>query len=227
MDKKEIDRIFYRDGYRLAYSCLENGATAARLTEGIRQLYAAVDDLLDSFLKRTAAEGKPADCKNKCSWCCHQAVLAVTHEFLYIREHIKGHFDEASSSLILEKARNKSMLTLHKPLKEQLMVRSPCPFLDSGSCSVYVARPMACRIYLSSSVGECKRDHDDPGNGRTNVGLFEFPLQAGRMLNEGFVAYLKQTGFQVTELSMEQGYSSMVTQGQTMDDWIRRSISPQ
>ena len=85
---------------------------------------------------------------------------------------------------------------------------------------------MACRIYLSSSVKGCKRDHDDPGNKRTNAGLFEFPLRAGRMLNEGFVAFLKQTGFQVTELSLEQGYSSMVTQGQTMEDWIRRSILP-
>jgi len=50
--------------------------------------------------------------------------------------------------------------------------------------------------------------------------LFEFPLRSGRMLNQGFVAYLKQVGFQSSELPIEQGYSSLVTLGQTLEEWI-------
>lgn len=225
MEYKEIERIFYRDGYRLAHQHLGEGIHAAGMAEGIRRVYEAVDELLDAFLKRSAAEGKAAECKNGCDWCCHQTVFAVTHEFLYLQEHLRSHVDEATRQGILERARKKSMLTLHKTLREQLLIRFPCPFLESGSCSVYKARPMACRIYLSSSVKACRREHDHPGDGQPNSGLFEFPLRAGRMLNEGFVAYLKQTGFQVNELTLEQGYSSMVTQGQNMEDWIRRSTS--
>ena len=82
---------------------------------------------------------------------------------------------------------------------------------------------MACRIYLSSSLRSCKREHDQPGNQESISDLFEFPLLAGRMLNEGFVAYLKQSGLPSSELPIEQGYSSMLSMGQTMEDWIEGS----
>ena len=117
------------------------------------------------------------------------------------------------------------MLTLNLPVEEQLKVRAACPFLKEGRCMVYEARPMACRIYLSSSEPSCKKEHDRPANGKNMPELFEFPLFAGRMLNEGFVAYLKQVGIKSSELPVEQGYSSMVTMGQTMEDWFSEGTS--
>ena len=50
--------------------------------------------------------------------------------------------------------------------------------------------------------------------------LFEFPLLAGRMLNEGFVACLKLLGLRTSELPLEQGYASVVRLDQTMEGWI-------
>ena len=79
---------------------------------------------------------------------------------------------------------------------------------------------MACRIDLSSSVASCKKEHDHPDNISHHPDLYDFPLKAGRMLNEGFVAGLKQLGLEVAELPIEQGYSSMQTLGQNMEDWI-------
>ena len=70
------------------------------------------------------------------------------------------------------------------------------------------------------TVRSCKREYNQPGNQKSIPELYEFPLIAGRMLNEGFVAYLKQSGFHTSELPVEQGYSSMVTLGQTMGVWI-------
>ena len=220
MDYKEIGRIFYRDGYRLAHQHLETEVNAPNLNRAIRSLYEAVDGLLKAFLQRSVVEGKPAECKKGCSWCCHQAVLAVTHEFLYLNDKVQQNFSENRKAVLIESAREKSLQTLHKPLEEQLRVRAPCPFLEKGSCAIYEARPMACRIYLSSSSAACRKEHNDPGNQKHIPDLFEFPLQAGRMLNEGFVAYLKQIGMQSAELPVEQGYSSMVTLGQTFESWI-------
>lgn len=220
MDRKEIGRIFYRDGYRLAHQHLDQEITAANLKMAIGQLYQVVDELLEAFLQRSAAEEAPADCKKGCAWCCHQEVFAVTHEILYLHDYTQHKLSEKQREGILERAGEKVMLTLNKSLEEQLKVRSACPFLEAGSCMVYEARPMACRIYLSSSVQSCKREHDQPGNRKSIPELYEFPLNAGRMLNEGFVAYLKQSGFQTSELPVEQGYSSMVTMGQTMEEWI-------
>ncbi len=210
MDSKEIDRIFYRDGYRIASQHLGEQVTAPNLRAGIESLQRGVDDLLEAFLRRSAGEDKPAECKKGCNWCCHQAVYAVTHEFLHISQYVFKNFTAERRDQCLKRAQERVLSQL----------KSPCPFLESGSCSIYPVRPMGCRIYLSSSVRACKREYDDPTNDRVFPDLFEFPLRSGRMLNQGFVAYLKQIGFQSSELPIEQGYSSLLTLGQTMEGWI-------
>lgn len=221
MDQKEIDKIFYRDGYRLAGSYLEQELSQVQMTEAIRALYEAMDQLLEAFLQRAEAEGQAVSCRKGCAWCCFQEVFAVTHEFLYLNEYVQNQLSKEEQNLVLVKAREKVKITLNKSVEEQLKIRAACPFLEEGSCLVYKARPMACRIYLSASVASCKKEHDHPSETRTFPGLFDFPLRAGRMMNEGFVAYLKQSGLQVTELPLEQGYSSMATLGQTTKEWIK------
>jgi hypothetical protein len=220
MENKEIRRIFYRDGYRMADTHLGGEFSAPRLKSAIAGLYGAVDELLESFLARTAYEGSPAQCKKGCAWCCYQEVFAVTHEFLYLYEFVLEYFTEQEQERVLERAREKTFLSLNLPEEQLLKIREACPFLEKGSCMIYQVRPMACRIYLSSSALSCKRDHDRPDHGKRIPELFEFPLLAGRMMNQGFTAYLKQSGIQSSELPMEQGYSSMVSMGQTMEDWI-------
>jgi Fe-S-cluster containining protein len=220
MESKEIRRIFYRDGYRLAHSHLDQELSAANIKRAITELYQAVDELLGSFLDRTAVDGQPAECKKGCALCCYQEVFAVTHEFLYLQDYMLHHLSVKQREGILERAREKVMLTVNRSVEEQLNVRAACPFLEAGSCMAYEARPMACRIYLSSSVISCKREHDQSVNEKSNPELYEFPLLAGRMLNEGFVAYLKQVGIQSSELPVEQGYSAMVTMGQSMEAWV-------
>lgn len=220
MDAKEINRIFYRDGYQLAHAHLQEGMVAEKLQQAIMQLYDAVDGLLESFLNRTTQEGKPADCRKGCSWCCHQAVFAVTHEVLYLLAYLQERCSEEERRRFLDHANNKSKITAPKSVEGVLKNRQPCPFLDQGICSVYEARPMACRIYLSSSEPACKKDHEHPGDEQQFPELFEFPLRAGRMLNEGFVAYLKQHGLRVNELPIEQGVSYTAAKGMTFEGWI-------
>ena len=84
---------------------------------------------------------------------------------------------------------------------------------------------MACRIYLSSSVPSCKRDFEEPGGDRHKPELYEFPLNAGRMLNEGFVSCLKQLGLKSVELPLEQGYASLVSLDQDLHVLDRVGIS--
>ena len=223
MESKEIRRIFYRDGYRLAHSHLDQELSAANIKRAITELYQAVDNLLGSFLERSAADGHAADCHKGCAWCCYQEVFAITHEFLFLNEYVNKSLSAADRFTVLERAREKVKISMNLTVEEQLKLRSACPFLDSGTCMVYEARPMACRIYLSASEPSCKKEHDHPSEKRSFPGLFDFPLRAGRMMNEGFVAWLKKAGLQVSELPIEQGYSSMVTLGQGMKEWLSSS----
>ena len=220
MDQTEIDKIFYRDGYRMAQSYLDQELSSVQMGEAIKALYSAVDELLEAFLQRAGAEGQPVSCNLGCAWCCYQEVFAITHEFLYLNEYVNKSLSEADRISVLERAREKVKISMNLTVEEQLKVRSACPFLDSGTCMVYEARPMACRIYLSASEPSCKKEHDQPSDKRSFPGLFDFPLRAGRMMNEGFVAWLKKAGLQVSELPIEQGYSSMLNFGQTMKEWV-------
>ena len=220
MDDAEIDRILYGDGHRIAREHFVKGITVSSMNEAVRRLYQAVDGLLDSFRNRSAAEGKPVACRRGCHWCCHQAVFSGTHETHFIREYVKDLFSAGEQEELHRRSREKSALTLQKTVKELYLVRKACPFLDQGYCRIYEARPMACRIYLSSSVESCRKEHQDPGNREQFPELFRFPLRAGRMLNEGFVAFLRERGLHVSELPIEQGYSSLVDLGQTMESWI-------
>ena len=220
MDPKEIGKIFYRDGFRLAMQHLEGGLHPDSLREAVSALYESMDGLLEAFLGRAAADGKPSHCREGCDYCCYQGVFAVTHEVLYLQDFISKNRTAGQREGYLVKARQKSMVTLNRKTEEQLKIRHACPFLENGSCSIYEARPMACRIYLSSSVESCKREHLLKSKGNQKPELFEFPLQAGRMLNEGFVAYLKQRGLPSAELPLEQSYSSVLTLGQDFSSWI-------
>jgi Fe-S-cluster containining protein len=226
MDYKEIDKIFYRDGYRLAAQFLDENLDPKNLKKAINHLYQVTDELLEAFLVRSETEGKQSECKKGCDWCCHQTVFAVTHEFLYLHEYVEGNLPEKSREKMATKARDKVQQTLLMSNREQLRFRAPCPFLESGSCMIYEARPMACRIYLSSSVKACIQEHQEPDNEKTIPELFGFPLRAGRMLNEGFVAYLKQRGLQSAEWTVEHGYASLITMGQTMESWIKGRSDP-
>lgn len=223
METREIRRLFYRDGYRVGHTHLDQKIDPDSLNGAIRQLYKAVDDLLESFLERSASEGIPAECKKGCSWCCYQEVYAVSHELLFLQDHMRKHFSGEQQERIVRRAREKARLTVDLPEGEQLKIRAACPFLESESCMVYEARPMACRIYLSSAVSSCRNAYDRPEDLKITPQLFEFPLTAGRMLNEGFVAYLKQRGLRSGEWPIEQGIGSLADTGQTMEDWIRGS----
>lgn len=223
MDEKEIRQIFYRDGYRLAAQYLEESFTEARLKEAIKALYEAMDGLLEAFLNRVASDGKPCQCRKGCAWCCHQAVFATTHELLYLQEHVDASCSAADASDFLERAREKTLHTLDLDQAQQLLFKGPCPFLKGGACSIYEARPMACRIYLSSSEKSCRQDYERPEAKKHFPQLYEFPLLAGRMLNEGFVAYLKQQGAGSAELPLEQGYASMRTHRQSFSSWLKQA----
>jgi Fe-S-cluster containining protein len=150
-------------------------------------------------------------------------VFAVTHELFYLQQYIRDQLSPERAGIFADRARFRSDITLGLSPAEQLKVKSPCPFLDDGACQVYPARPMACRIYLSSSAAECRKEFEDPRNEAIIPPLFEFPLRAGRMLNEGFVAYLRERGLPVSELPLEQAYKSMISLELTAEKWISKA----
>ena len=174
------------------------------MLQSLQHLYTALDEFIDMFLLRAASE-QPVHCKKGCSWCCHQAVFAHTHEFRYLKQWMFVHLDAEQMEKVRKQAATKHRATSVMSTKERLLHKEPCPLLADGICSAYAARPVACRIYLSMDVGSCRTEFTNPADRSVFPKLFRLPLHAGRKLNEGFAAGLQEAGVETKEYTIEEG----------------------
>jgi Fe-S-cluster containining protein len=203
--RSEYEQLFYNDGYQLGKEAAKNDYSEANLFRAMEQLYQAIDQLIDSLALMAQKQDQPIHCKKGCSYCCHQAVFANSYELHYLGNFIQKQFDSTGIRQIKEKAGAKNEVTSNLDEKSVLNHKSPCPLLKDGTCSVYTARPMACRIYLSTRVSTCIEFYQNPSNEENYPALLEFPLMAGRMMNEGFMAALKEAGIEIAEFRLEKG----------------------
>lgn len=208
----ETDKAFFSDGYNIGLHAVESGLTKEAIYVATETIYEAIDGLIDSLLKHAQRESIAVDCTKGCSMCCYQPVFAVSHEIDYLYNYIKNHFTKQKVEVILDRANglnnerdklNQTSLYNHK---------GACPLLEDDSCSAYEARPMACRIYLSMSVDSCQMFYDNPSPDKNYAQLLEFPLQAGRMMNEGFTHALKTAQLNTSEFRIEEGLATMAKQ---------------
>ena len=201
----ENDHIFYSDGYQLAQSAIQKGLSNTTLFSAIESLYAGIDGLNDSILALAERQNLRVACRKGCHWCCHQAVYANSYELHFLSEKIKTRFSSEKISKLAEAAETKCTVTSQMTEEQISKYKAPCPLLENGACSIYEARPMACRIYLSTQLETCLEFYHHPENEHNYPALIDFPLKAGRMMNEGFMAALKEYGIETAEFRLEEG----------------------
>ena len=210
----ENDRIFYSDGYQLAQSAVKRGLSKTTLFSAIESLYEAVDSLNNSVIAYSERQNMNVACSKGCQWCCYQAVFANSYELHYLGEKIKGKAQPEELKKILERTDDKHVITSKLSNEEVLKYKSPCPLLIDGACSFYTERPMACRIYLSNKLETCIEFYHYPENEKNFPALLDFPLRAGRMMNEGFRAALKESGVETAEFKFEEGLRIVLNNSQ-------------
>lgn len=221
---KGLDKSFFDDGYKIADLYLLNGLTKENLFNAQRHLYSAIDEFNDAFLNKVSAEGKPTECKKGCSTCCHQTVLATPYELFYLADFLKKKFREDALEKIIERAENKTKSTSKLKIDLLLLYKEACPLIhpEGGFCRAYQARPMACRIYLSSSVKSCIDDLANLYDDNIFPDLYDLPLRLGRMMNEGFNARVrkgKEKTLQAFENTIEEGLVTAL-KPESFDNWI-------
>jgi Fe-S-cluster containining protein len=212
----ENDRIFYSDGYKLAQSAIQKGFSEDSLFLAIESLYEAIDGLNGSILDLAKRQQIDVACHKGCHWCCHQAVFANSYELHYLASQIKRSFSEEELLSLFRQTEVKYAQTSKLAENEILKFKSPCPLLKNGACSMYSARPMACRIYLSTKLDTCLEFYKHPENDENFPALIDFPLRAGRMMNEGFRAALKEIGIETAEFRLEEGLRIVLKNDQTI-----------
>ena len=142
-----LDRLFadYKERYG------ESSDEMLNLVYMIQQAFS------EQIGERTAGKH---NCKKGCYYCCQMPVEIMEVEGLILWNYAKKNFSEEHRKLILDRCRKQ----IHLPKESDEFIdkftgeETACPFLEKGLCSVYQARPMACRnllIPLCSNPADC------------------------------------------------------------------------
>jgi Fe-S-cluster containining protein len=216
----DITGIFFQDGYRLARQHTDGGIHREAITGMMMAAYESIDSLIGSFRQRCRLENIAVDCHEGCAFCCHQAVLASNHEVLLIWQFIAEELEPQQKNRFRKRAGEKHDRTSGMTAMEFLHYIHPCPFLQDGSCRIYPVRPMACRCYLSSSRESCLRQYENPEDRSRIAALFDFPLKAGRGMNEGIRSALMEKGLKPSEWLLEAFMARLFEDAGLTDDWL-------
>lgn len=199
-------KAFYHDGYRLGMQAVEAGLGKDTLFAALAEMHRQIDGLIGQLLDFARSRGQGVDCQKGCQWCCYQPVFALDYELDYLAGFVEKHFQEKTRQAVKKKAEEKVRKLAGLKGDDLLDAKHPCPLLnEEGACMAYPARPVACRIYLSSKLETCTTFYRDPGDKSSYPALLDFPMRAGRMMNEGFKAALKTKGIVAKEFRIEEG----------------------
>lgn len=204
INQKNIESAFYSDGYQLGMQVCAANLVPEAMNSAISEIYNSIDSFIETLSEFAQKKNQPVHCAEGCEWCCHQPVFALSFEMVYLSRFIETNFDTETKNEIKLRAENKVKTFGFLSEPELLNAKFPCPLLENGACMAYSARPMACRIYLSSDVKSCLRFFNMPEDKNIFPALLNLPLRAGRMMNEGFKAALKTSGYETKEYRIEE-----------------------
>lgn len=131
------------------------------------------EDMLKLEEARVREQGEPVSCQMGCAACCRMLVPLSPPEAFALRDYVAGlpaerqdrirsRIDEIDQRLIshgLASSLREIAETVEAIPDEELdpvnrayyALRLPCPFLENEICSIYEARPAACRELLVTS----------------------------------------------------------------------------
>ena len=204
MPTDSIEKAFYHDGFQLGMKAIANGYSKNKLFSAIAEMYHAIDSLTESIQEFARQQSQHIACKKACEWCCHQPVFAMDYELDFLKTFIGKSLSTTEQNQIFEKATRKNRALENLQNDGLLNAKYPCPLLEEGVCKAYAARPVACRIYLSSNVESCLKFYQQPQDKRNYPALLDFPIRVGRIMNEGFKAGLKANGLTAKEYRIEE-----------------------
>ncbi|MFV0522488.1 MAG: YkgJ family cysteine cluster protein [Mangrovibacterium sp.] len=209
----EHEQAFYNDGFRLGVEASKVRNNEKKFLDYVRTMLKSIDELIGMLEQHANRQGINIDCKKGCGYCCHQAVYANSYEFHLLSNFMQKKFSSQQREDVRIAAVQKFNHTENLNETDVLNYKEACPLLINDACSAYPARPMACRIYLSTKLESCIKFYNEPQKKDSIPQLLEFPLSAGRMMNEGFTAALRENGIEIAELRLEEGLKTVLTHG--------------
>ena len=133
-------------------------------------------------------------CTLGCNYCCHQRVEVRPYEAFVLADHIRARMT-ASQQLDVKRrlAANSARIAPLAPL-QHTQAGIACALLIDGACSVYAARPAACRKYYSLSVDTCRSAYEKPAEPLVGPLEDDNLRLAGNAVALGFAKGVEESG---------------------------------
>lgn len=115
----------------------------------------AIARAVNAFAERYQTPG--IACRAGCANCCHFRVSILSVEAIGIAKHLRANRTPDEVEAILQAVRDYADTIASLPVEERIRYRLACPFLgEDMACSIYPARPFACRMHHSRSREACE-----------------------------------------------------------------------
>lgn len=126
----------------------------SRASEAARRAH----EFFELSLERNPSDHR-IDCAKGCAFCCHLRVTALAPEIFHLANFIRKEF-AAEFDTVLARLREADRGSRDLPARIRPLRKVPCGLLRERACSVYLARPSACRGLTSISVKTCERGYN-------------------------------------------------------------------
>jgi Fe-S-cluster containining protein len=159
-------------------------------------------------------------CRSGCDACCHVPVGVQAHEVLIVAHYLQLHCPPAELEAVVARAADHRAAFSGRSGEEQMAMKTPCVLLREGSCSVYEARPEACRSHHSNNATACRTNLE---TGRHDTDVFVQGVR-GRM----FAVMLAidqaaaEAGFDGYAYDFGSALHEALTDSQCVQRWIQR-----
>lgn len=159
-DAQQICQAGYDSAYRAMLGLIKEADTADRLLVACWQGMEGLDASIMGAQRMVDAE---TACGAGCSFCCSLRIDVRAHEVFAMVRSLKANRTDEQLESIRRGALAVSDRVVEMTDAERNASSIPCVLLMDGLCSVYDARPLACRRYFSASVEKCMELKADPG----------------------------------------------------------------
>jgi Fe-S-cluster containining protein len=171
----EEDELFEKTGASVLRRLRKTGNPANLLSV----LSSAHKEFDRAFVSAPVAAKESVACRAGCDACCHVPVGLLAHEVLIAAQYVQTRYSPEELDALIARAAVHRAAFAGKSNEERTTLKMPCVFLHGGSCSIYEARPEACRSHHSNNAAACRINL---GNGREDIDVY-IPGIRGRMFS--------------------------------------------
>ena len=184
---------------------LQNPDTASPCSDAVAHLTILFDRTV------LAAKNTGLACRQGCAHCCRQPVTVSAPEAFFIAAQIRNSPDATQAVLQANRQpRVRPGAQGYSPV--------PCSLLDGSACSIYAARPLACRGFVSRDVNACRTFEQF---GKPNVPMpadYISVLYACRMI---LIAAVRLLGLKDAAFEMNEAVAAVLGHEHAEMRWLK------